>query len=199
VSPDLGFVLERNLRRHGLFTPVVHEKLSIYLRELEHWKSKVNLTSLQGEELVQRLVTEPAYIGRQLQMSGTLVDVGSGNGSPGIPLYAICGLKNVHLVEARTRRAAFLRHVASLIDPGKLIVHKARVEELGPGISNVDWFSMQAVHPSTALLAALSRWSSATTRVVWITNVETAPKEGATPITHEDGSIRAWVFQLDQS
>jgi 16S rRNA (guanine(527)-N(7))-methyltransferase RsmG len=198
VSPDIGSILERSLQRRNLFTPVIHEKLSVYVRELERWNSKVNLTALHGEELVERLVTEPADIGRQLHMSGTLVDIGSGNGSPGIPLQVTGGLET-HLIEARTRRAAFLRHVANLIDGEKLIVHKARAEDIRLRTKSVDWISMQAVHPSTALISALTRWASATTRVVWITNLPVAPSNEAKPILREDGSIRAWVFKLDQS
>ena len=198
MSPDSSLVLEQELRRHGLFTPPVHEKLSIYIRELERWSSRVNLTSLRGEELIRRLVVEPSKIGRQLQMSGTLVDIGSGNGSPGIPLYLTLGLASVHLVEARTRRAAFLRHVANLVDPEKIIVHKDRLEDIEDGAGRVDWVSMQAVYPSAVLLAALRRWSDATTRVVWITSIDTPPSPTAQAI-REGGSVRAWVFQLDQS
>jgi 16S rRNA (guanine(527)-N(7))-methyltransferase RsmG len=198
VSPDWSFVLEQELRRHRLFTPPVHEKLSIYIRELERWNSRVNLTSLRGEELVRRLVVEPSKIGRQLQMSGTLVDIGSGNGSPGIPLHLTLGLARVHLVEARTRRAAFLRHVANLVDPEKINVHKARLEDIEDGAGRVDWVSMQAVHPSAVLLSALRKWSDATTRVVWITTIEKPPSPTAQAI-RKGGRVRAWVFQLDQS
>jgi 16S rRNA (guanine527-N7)-methyltransferase len=198
VSPESSTVLEHELKKHGLFTPRAHEKLSVYIRELERWNSRVNLTSLHGGELVRRLVIEPSRIGRQLQMSGTLVDIGSGNGSPGIPLYLTLGLARVHLVEARTRRAAFLRHVANLVDPKQIIVHKARLEDLEDGAGRVDWVSMQAVHPSAVLLAALRRWSDATTRVVWITSIDMPPSPTARAI-REGGSIRAWVFQLDQS
>ena len=198
MLPDSSLVLEGQLRRHGLFTPDAHEKLSIYIRELERWNGRVNLTSLHGEELVRRLVVEPSEIGRQLHMSGTLVDIGSGNGSPGIPLHLTLGLARVHLVEARTKRAAFLRHVGNLVDPERILVHKARVEDIVEAQEKADWVSMQAVHPSPALLAALRRWSGATTRVVWITSSETPPSRAAQAIREGD-NLRAWVFQLDQS
>ena len=199
MSPDSRALLEGELRREGLFTPFVHEKLSIYVRELERWNEKVNLTSLQGEELVRRLVVEPVQIGRQLQMSGALADIGSGNGSPGIPLHVCGGLKRVHLIEPRAKRAAFLRHVANLIDRDRIMVHKTRIEDLERMTEPVDWVSMQAVHPSEDLLNALRRLAGTTTRVVWITSVSSPPISTATPLIGKTGTLLAWVFQLDQS
>ena len=79
-------------------SPEIESKLTIYLNELEHWNRRMNLTSLVGGLLVKRLVVDPCWIGQQLQMSGTIVDLGSGNGSPGIPLYLGCKLERAHLV-----------------------------------------------------------------------------------------------------
>ena len=74
-----------------------HEKtlLARYCDELIRWNKKVNLTGLQGAEMVRRLVVEPVWIGLRLQFSGTLADIGSGNGSPALPLHVCCRLEKL--------------------------------------------------------------------------------------------------------
>ena len=197
MSPDPGPILERELLRLGLGNSGV-PKLTTFLRELERWNKKLNLTSLQSQELVRRLVSEPAWIGRQLQMSGVLADIGSGNGSPGLPLYITCGLNRVHLVESRVRRAAFLRHIASILDPRGIVVHRGRVEEVGQRIPIVDWISIQAVHPSPKLLESLHPMCGPTTRVVWITSGGEAPAPQSIRLEVPTSNTVAWIFQLDQ-
>ncbi len=191
-------ILERELLAVGLsFSPAIREKLALYIRELEYWNRKVNLTSLQGAELVRRLVVEPAWIGQQLQMSGKLADIGSGNGSPGIPLFVTCNMSGVHLIEVRARRAAFLRHMATQLDARRVNVHKARVEDMSE-LEPVEWITLQAVRPSGPLVEALCRLCRSTTRVVWITAAQRAPARGALRVAVPWGQSEAWVFRLDQ-
>ena len=66
--------------------------LGKYCEELERWNQKINLTGLCDRELVRRLVVEPAWFRRELGIGGSLADIGSGNGSPGIPLHILGGL-----------------------------------------------------------------------------------------------------------
>src|SRR5262245_28177948 len=107
---------------------------------MKRWNEKINLTSLQGRELCRRLVAEPSWIGRQLQLSGTLLDLGSGNGSPGIPLLLTCGLERVYLVESRLKRAVFLRHLATrLLHGERIVVQKSRLEDLSSCPEDIDW------------------------------------------------------------
>src|SRR5689334_3797266 len=109
-------VLERELGRFQLeLNPKQTSTLARYCDELVRWNTKMNLTGLTGGELVRRLVVEPAWIATQLGLSGTLADIGSGNGSPAIPLHVVSGLSETHLVEARIKRAVFLRHLAGFL------------------------------------------------------------------------------------
>ena len=191
-------ILEEEFSRYGLKTSLaIESRLSLYIRELQHWNRTVNLTSLRGATLVRRLVVEPLWIGRKLQMSGSLADIGSGNGSPGIPLYVGCDLRTVHLVEARTRRAAFLRHVAAKMGGGGILVHKARMEDIQT-IEPVEWITLQAVTPSGSLMASLRRLFQPTTRVVWITARSETPARSAFRIRIPGSSTEAWVFEMDQ-
>lgn len=196
---SVGSVLTKELARAGLnVSPQSQGKLLTYLLELERWNRTINLTSLQGVARVRRLVVEPVWIGQKLQMSGKLADIGSGNGSPGIPLLITRSLKEVHLVEARARRAAFLRHAAARLGSRGIVVHKIRAEDMTDSIDSVDWITLQAVSPAPRLIKVLARNFGPTTTVVWITAAAQPPVPGACRICVPSSNTEAWVFQLDQ-
>jgi len=173
--------------------------LAIYCDEIARWNKKINLTGLSGTALVRRLVAEPAWIAGRLRLCGNLLDIGSGNGSPALPFSIVSGeVTAVHLVEARTKRAAFLRHVAQLLEL-KATVHRARLEDLAAALIQPDWISLQGV-AIDPLLASIRRFVQPTTQIVWITstdaNTELRPVRTLTvPLT----GTRAFLFQLDLS
>ena len=173
-------------------------KLETYISELQHWKRRINLTSLDGTDLCRRLIAEPCWIGLELQMSGRLLDLGSGNGSPGIPLLLSCGLQRVHLVEVRQKRAAFLRHLAGVLrEQERVVVHKVRLEELGTPPEGVDWITLQGVKPVESLVEALKQLFRPTTRVVWITS-KGVSLPASKLLSVPDSNTVALVLQLDQ-
>jgi 16S rRNA (guanine527-N7)-methyltransferase len=195
---SVATIVREELSRLGLsVSDSVRAKLVVYIQELEHWNRSMNLTALQGTELVRRLVAEPAWIGHQLQLSGTLADIGSGNGCPGI---ALCVTRNLqaHLIEARARRAAFLRHVAQRLNLENIRVHRSRVEDIEVRFESVECITLQAVNPTPQLMKALSRIFPPTTRVVWITSGAAAPTAQASRISVPSSNSEVWVFRLDQ-
>ena len=191
------FLQEEFLRLGLSISPEIHEKLETYVRELEHWNRRINLTSLRGVDLVRRLVVEPGWIGTKLQMSGNLMDVGSGNGCPAVPLYLLCGLSRVDLVEARTRRAAFLRHIAKQLGADGMVLHKLRLEDMKEFSVPVDWVTFQGVDPTPKLFEALTGLVPPTTRIVWITSRELPAWRCASRISVPNSETVAWVAQLD--
>ena len=146
------------------------EKLAAYCEELSRWNQKMNLTGLEGRALVRRLVMEPAWVGMELKPEGVLLDIGSGNGSPAIPLQVVCGFRSCHLVEARTKRVAFLRHIVSALNLTNTEVHRARFEELDIHIESPNWVTLQAVALTKQLVTFIRRVSEPTTNVVWMTS-----------------------------
>jgi 16S rRNA (guanine527-N7)-methyltransferase len=146
------------------------EKLALYCEELMRWNRRMNLTGLEGKALVRRLVLEPAWAGKQLKAQGVLLDIGSGNGSPAIPFQVACGFRKLHLVEARTKRAAFLRHITSTLKLHDTAVHRVRFEDLDVGIERPDWVTLQAVALSEPMMVSIRRISKSTTNVVWLTS-----------------------------
>lgn len=195
----LDEILQAELSQLGLrVSESAQKKLVLYIQELERWNRTVNLTSLKGVELVRRLVVEPAWIGQELQLSGALADIGSGNGCPGLSLCVTRNPERAHLIEARTKRAAFLRHVANRLDLAQIVVHRTRIEDIAEKFEGIDWITLQAVSPTSQLMRSLRRVFAETTRVVWITSGGNAPARNASRISVPGSNSEVWVFRLDQ-
>jgi 16S rRNA (guanine527-N7)-methyltransferase len=191
-------VLEKELGRFQLeLNSNQLSTMARYCDELVRWNAKMNLTGLAGAELVRRLVVEPAWIATQLRLSGTLLDIGSGNGSPAIPLHVVSDLSKTHLVEARARRAAFLRHLVSFLKLENVVVHRIRLEEVGAELGRLEWISLQGVAMTDELLETIKKISHATTRVVWITADPKTPIPPAERLAVPLTNTEALIFRLD--
>jgi 16S rRNA (guanine527-N7)-methyltransferase len=59
-----------------------------------------------------------------------LLDLGSGSGLPGIVLAAAYPSREVHLVEARRKRASFLTESVRCLGLERVVVHQGRLEAL---------------------------------------------------------------------
>jgi 16S rRNA (guanine527-N7)-methyltransferase len=192
-------VLEADLARAEIDLPVESiAGLCAYGDELERWSRRVNLTALKGHDLARRLIVEPIRIGRELELSGVLADIGSGNGSPAIPLCLTRSFGTVHLIEARARRAAFLRHIVGVLGLTYVRVHKTRTESMDRLPDAVDWTTLQAVAPTPELLGDLRRIAGQSTKIVWITSQQSPPVP-AEHLVLPDSETEAWIFRLDQS
>ena len=166
-------VLESELRKFEIdLPPAKKQLLGRYCDELVHWNKKINLTGLNGVEMVRRLVIEPVWVGGQLKPQGTLADIGSGNGSPAVPLCIVCSFRTAHLIEARVRRAAFLRHLTTTLPLPDLLVHRARLEDVTSELAPVDWITLQGVALTSELLDSMTQIAAATTNIVWISSAQ---------------------------
>jgi 16S rRNA (guanine527-N7)-methyltransferase len=83
-----------------------------YLRLLAAWSTRVNLTGARGPAERVGLLVAPVLPLLPLLVPGHLLDVGSGNGSPGLVLALLRPELQVTLLEPRARRWAFLREAA---------------------------------------------------------------------------------------
>jgi 16S rRNA (guanine527-N7)-methyltransferase len=100
---------------------------------LHRWLSSLlatpGLTSVRDPVEARRLHLEGSLAGAALvaDFPGSIVDVGSGGGAPGIPLAAVFPEREVTLLEARDRKCDFLREAAREF-PNVRVVH-GRAEE----------------------------------------------------------------------
>jgi 16S rRNA (guanine527-N7)-methyltransferase len=86
--------------------------LERYLDLLAAWSARVNLTGARSDPERARLLVGAVLPAVPLVRPGRLVDVGSGNGSPGLVLAVLRPDLAVTLLEPRQRRWAFLREAA---------------------------------------------------------------------------------------
>src|SRR6516164_7658019 len=90
------------------------EQLGRYFELLAKWNAKINLTALPLDpptrETLDRLFVEPLAAARYFPRDPVAwFDLGSGGGSPAIPLKILHPEASLTMVEARVRKAAFLR------------------------------------------------------------------------------------------
>ena len=87
-------------------------RLAAYLDTLADWSRRTNLTGARTAAERVRLLVADVLPGAFLPEPGALIDVGSGNGSPGLVLALVRDDLEVTLLEPRTRRWAFLKEAA---------------------------------------------------------------------------------------
>lgn len=110
---DIANVLADRAAHAGICIPdQLADRLTVYYHLLAHWNEKINLTSLSDpDEAVDRLLLEPIAAAVHLPPGGALVDLGSGGGSPAVPLALALQASRLVMVESRGRKAAFLREL----------------------------------------------------------------------------------------
>jgi 16S rRNA (guanine527-N7)-methyltransferase len=100
---------------------------------LQRWLEAVletpGLTSLKAPADARRVLLEDSLCGVEVvrEFEGSIIDVGSGGGAPGIPLAAALPEREVTLLEAEGRKADFLRRWESELP--NLTVFWGRAEE----------------------------------------------------------------------
>ena len=112
-------LINRGLEELGLGgTPDRAELILKYINELERWNKIYGFVKAEGSELVSRHVLDSlsavATI-KGLEPHGSICDLGSGAGFPGIPLAIFLTESELVLIERAARRAAFLRNTAILL------------------------------------------------------------------------------------
>jgi 16S rRNA (guanine527-N7)-methyltransferase len=104
---------------------------------LERWLAAVvstpGLTAIRDLAEARRVLLDDALRGVELvsRFEGPIVDVGSGGGTPGIPLAASLPGREVTLLEANERKCEFLRRWEEELP--NLRVVRGRAEEQPPG------------------------------------------------------------------
>jgi 16S rRNA (guanine527-N7)-methyltransferase len=142
-------ILERAARCGLELAGPVVEALSWHAREVIRANDRLKLTTIvEPDAFIERHLGE-AFEGAAMldaTVEGLLLDMGSGNGYPGLPLAAARPGLEPLLVEASTRKAAFLRDVvARTIVRGR--VHEAQLQRTDdlPEISPVRVLSSRAL------------------------------------------------------
>jgi 16S rRNA (guanine527-N7)-methyltransferase len=156
--------LTRRARRAGV--PLGQDlaaKLESFYQLLSTWNRKINLTGLDldeaGPDALDRLLIEPLVAAKHVPLSAArMLDVGSGGGSPAIPLVLATPRLQVLLVESKTRKSVFLREAVRVLNLPSAEVVTARFEELlaRPDLHEAhDLVTIRAVRLETRALMTL--------------------------------------------
>ena len=123
-------LLERAALSQIKLHPDLANKLKKYLDLLNHWNQRINLTSLVNEEkALDRLIIAANQIGNDAK---SFIDIGSGSGSPAIPINLVYPKLKMCMVESRSRKAAFLSEAIRELSLDNAHVENCRYEELLP-------------------------------------------------------------------
>lgn len=121
--------LQRGLDELALGLPAgAREKLLAYLELLAKWNKTYNLTAIrEPEKMISHHLLDSLAVLPHLQ-AGTLADIGSGGGLPGIPLAIAEPERCVTLNDANHKKAAFLQQVVIELKLSNAHVHVGRVQ-----------------------------------------------------------------------
>jgi 16S rRNA (guanine527-N7)-methyltransferase len=109
----------------GIPDAATRERFARYLTCLGRWSRKINLTGAETEQAAFRTLIQPV-LGAESMLFGPVIDVGSGNGSPGLILATLRPDLGLTLLEPRAKRWAFLREAAREMGLDNVTVERER-------------------------------------------------------------------------
>jgi 16S rRNA (guanine527-N7)-methyltransferase len=129
---------------------------------LAKWNRRINLTALgldavPPRETLDRLFIEPLIASELIPTTAIyLVDLGSGAGSPALPLKILRPSMRLTMVETRGRKAAFLREAVRTLQLDDVDVEQMRFQSLSASmVSEFDVVVVRALRIDSELLASV--------------------------------------------
>ncbi len=143
---SLADLLRRELTGVLELAPEQLDALTRHYELLLRWNQKMNLTTVtELPEAGIRHYCESLFLASHLS-AGSVVDIGSGAGFPGIPVAIARPDCVVDLVESHQRKAVFLREFAREVPKVGVISSRAESLLAEPGYS---WLISRAVNPAS--------------------------------------------------
>jgi 16S rRNA (guanine527-N7)-methyltransferase len=139
-------VMDRLLKPYAQLDEQRLRLTSIYIDLLLKWNAKINLTAIRDpEEMVTRHFGESFFAAATLRSQaplGSVVDLGSGAGFPGIPMAMLAPEARVTLIESSLKKATFLKEVVFALGLKNVTVFSGRGESYP---ERADLVTMRAV------------------------------------------------------
>jgi 16S rRNA (guanine527-N7)-methyltransferase len=136
VEPATAALLAEGLQALGVDLPDgAQARLQAYVALLAKWNRAYNLTAIrEPERMVTHHVLDALAILPHLPQAPSLrvLDVGSGGGVPGLPLAIARPGWHVTLLDANSKKTAFLTQAAIELPAPNVEVATARVEAFAP-------------------------------------------------------------------
>jgi 16S rRNA (guanine527-N7)-methyltransferase len=164
--------LLRRARRCNLtISSATADRLVGYLDLLSLWNQRMNLTALEDPDgAVDRLILEPLLAARSVIPESVVIDIGSGGGSPAIPLKIAVPSIALTMVESKVRKGAFLREAVRQLGLERVNVEVRRFEELlaRPNMhESADVVTVRAVRVEPSVLGNLQAFLKEGGRILW--------------------------------
>jgi 16S rRNA (guanine527-N7)-methyltransferase len=156
----------RTRRAKAPITLAMLEPLEVYFQLLAHWNARINLTALPldapTDETFDRLLVEPLAAAKQIpdDVPAVWFDLGSGGGSPAIPLKIARPALKLTMVESKERKGAFLREAIRALELVDTLVETERFETIATKSTvtgNVDFVTVRAVRTDDQLFESAAR------------------------------------------
>ena len=129
---DRDLIREALLRNRIPFEPEFPGKLEIYLRMLQEWNNRMDLTAVQEEgEMLDRHFIDSLTVLRTdlIPINSCMIDVGTGAGFPGLVLALARPDIRVTLMDAQQKRLGFLQAVCGETGCTNAVTAHARAED----------------------------------------------------------------------
>ena len=178
-----GFTLRLVARLETVAISLTAEEIRLlgeYWALLARWNAKVNLTALPLEgyppQSLDRLIVEPLLAVRLMPPAPMKwFDLGSGGGSPAVPMKIAIRSARLVMVESRSRKAAFLRETVRSLDLADAEVLNERFETITEQQrSFADCITVRAVRPDEKLISTARGLLKPSGRMILFQNPESA-------------------------
>jgi 16S rRNA (guanine527-N7)-methyltransferase len=138
-------------------------RLEVYFRLLRTWNEKINLTAFRLDQptdaAFDRLLIEPLAASMHVPVgTRSMIDIGSGGGSPAIPMAIAAPGVRLRMVESKLRKSVFLTEAIRSLGLSDAAILTARFEDLATRedqLGAYDLLTMRAVRGQPQTLQTL--------------------------------------------
>ncbi|MFW5801825.1 MAG: 16S rRNA (guanine(527)-N(7))-methyltransferase RsmG [Spirochaeta sp.] len=165
MTPDLMQRLWSGAEKLGVnLDSEQRRQLQLFASEIELWNPRLGLVNAEGEELISKhFLDSLAAVPRITQVIQEMgygnrvaaVDLGSGNGFPGIVLQIAIPQLRMTLVERSSKRCGFLRNVAALLPALPLQIQQCDLSDVDGEFSLVFSRAFRPLQPG--IVAGMQR------------------------------------------
>lgn len=136
------------------------QKFQRYMERILEWSEKVNLTAIRDKDefITKHYIDSVAICGSaQLKEAGSVIDVGTGAGFPGIPLAILYPEKSFLLMDSLNKRIRIIEEISREIGLKNVTFRHGRAEDLAQNKEYREQFDL-CVSRAVANLTVLSEY-----------------------------------------